>query len=154
MSDTPFEILLIEDDSAQALLVKLHLRSDSLQSYPINLNTVRDGLDAQTFLNQSLNRQKPRPDLIILDLNMPRMNGQQFLEWLRQEADFRLRCIPVVVMTTSTNEQEILAAYQQQIATYIPKPLDSRNLLLILESMQKIWVQFSISLPEGDCKRV
>ncbi|MBD1995270.1 response regulator [Leptolyngbya sp. FACHB-541] len=146
----PFELLLVEDDPMQVKLMELQLKSIKSECFTAstNLSVVRDGVAAQDYLYQALERQVPRPDLILLDLNMPRMGGQKFLEWLRNESDFRLKCIPVVVLSTSRNQEEALNAYRQQIAAFVPKPTDITALRSILESMQQLWVKFSLKLPD------
>jgi CheY-like chemotaxis protein len=112
----PFDILLVEDDAADALLI----RDTLLERAPHHVITrVEDGVAALRRLNDP---QVPRPDLIVLDLNMPRMNGHELLDILKK--DEALKIIPVVVLSTSQAPRDVMGAYRRHANAYIAKPVN------------------------------
>jgi len=117
-----FDILLIEDEPADAHLVQEAIKQSRLLC---NLHHVVDGLEALAFLGHDgeLYKNSPQPDLILLDLNMPRMNGLEFLAVIK--VDERLASIPVVVFTVSNSEREVEAAYLLGVSGFINKPIDA-----------------------------
>jgi two-component system, chemotaxis family, response regulator Rcp1 len=126
------EILLVEDSKSDAYLTQETLTETNI---PHRLHHVKDGVEALDFLHQ---RQKytqvPRPDLILLDLNMPRKNGFEVLTEVKAHGTFCL--IPIVVITTSTNETEIEKIYQLQAKLYLVKPVGSDRLAKVLNSIR------------------
>jgi CheY-like chemotaxis protein len=134
-----FVILLVEDEPADAQLVKIAIRATQL---PIEIHAASDGVDALEFLRQqgkwaSSSAIAPRPDLILLDLNMPRMDGFEFLSHLKK--DPRLAMTPVVVLTTSDAERDVLAAYQISAAGYVTKPVDMDQFTSSIRTLCEYW---------------
>lgn len=132
----PLEILLVEDDPADA-----NLTLDALQRSPVE-NRVRhvgDGEDAAAYLRQAC------PDLVILDLNLPRKDGRELLREIK--ADARLRSIPVVVFTTSGAEQEVQAAYGSYANCYVCKPVELDEYLARVQAMTSFWFREAILPP-------
>lgn len=134
-----FDILLVEDDLGDAHLVKVALRSG-----PINctLHHVKDGADALSFLTRKAPefQEAPRPHLIILDLNTPRMSGKDLLR--RIKADAGLATIPVVILTTSEAERDIAECYGLGANSFISKPIDVDQFMHAIHAVQSYW--FSI----------
>ncbi len=140
-----FHILLVEDEPADAHLVKIALHENHLL---IDLQHVVDGREALEYLQH----QGPRfadtqlPDLILLDLNMPRMDGREFLAVLKKDPD--LCKIPVVVLTTSEVERDILSSYQLGAAGYITKPVDVTQFMAAMSNLGHYWFAL-VRLPEN-----
>ena len=139
------EILLVEDSPSDAGLTVEALREGSVIN---RLNVVEDGVQALDFLRRRNGfAEAPRPDLILLDLNLPRRDGREVLEELKTDA--ALRSIPVVVLTTSRAEQDVLRAYELQANCYITKPVDFKKFLEVVRSIEHFWLQV-VTLPP-DC---
>ncbi|OHV31305.1 MULTISPECIES: response regulator [Pseudofrankia] len=117
IASRPYRVLLVEDDEADALLIEEALEERGMVR---EVRRACDGADALDQLNQSNNND--HPDLIVLDLNMPRMNGREFLAQMK--ADPRLQAIPVVVLTTSASPGDVTSAYQNHANAYVKKPVD------------------------------
>lgn len=131
----PIEILLVEDDPGDALLTTKALEDGRVQN---NLHIASDGVEAMQFLNREGEyASAPRPGLILLDLNMPRMDGREFLGKIK--ADKRFSAIPVVVLTTSEADQDILASYELQASCYITKPVDLPQFAEVVRSIENFW---------------
>ncbi|MGI9210905.1 MAG: response regulator [Methylococcaceae bacterium] len=131
----PFDILLIEDDPADAHLVSLALKEGCIRARLHHQPDGREGLD---FLKRiSPHDDAPRPDLILLDLNMPRMNGREFLAAIK--ADDAFKAIPVVILTTSDVERDVVASYQLGASGYITKPVDMRQFVAAVEQLGDYW---------------
>ena len=140
----PFVILLVEDEPADAHLLKVALRQTRAL---IDLHWVNDGIEALEFLRREGDyfRTAPHPDLILLDLNMPRMDGREFLAAIKQEPEF---CnIPVVMLTTSDVERDIVASYQLGAAGYIVKPVSLTELAAAVKGLEHYWFNV-VRLPE------
>ncbi|TDE87485.1 response regulator [Deinococcus sp. S9] len=117
---TPIEILLVEDSEADILLTEEAFAAAGVTNC---LHITRDGVEALAFLRQSGEyADAPRPDVILLDINMPRMNGLELLAELKR--DPQLMTIPVIVLTTSQADEDILRSYQAYAASYVVKPID------------------------------
>lgn len=140
----PFEILLIEDEPADANLVRLALKENRVFC---NLHHVFDGVEGLAFLRQegSQNSHAPRPDLILVDINMPRMNGCEFLSAIK--ADEKLAAIPVVVLTTSDTDQDVRTSYQMGAAGYITKPVDIDQFIEAIRQLDNYWFAL-VKLPK------
>jgi two-component system, chemotaxis family, response regulator Rcp1 len=139
----PIEILLVEDSPSDT-----DLTIEALQEGPIpsNLNHVEDGVEAMEFLcRQNMYANAPRPDLILLDLNLPRKDGREVLEELKSDPD--LRTIPVVVLTTSKDDQDIAQAYQLQANCYIAKPVDFVHFVNVVRAIEHFWLEVA-TLPQ------
>lgn len=140
----PFDILLIEDEPADANLVRLALKENKIRC---RLHHVFDGVEALAFLQRKgdKNTDAPRPDLILLDINMPRMNGHEFLVSIK--ADEKLASIPVVVLTTSDTDRDITASYQMGAAGYITKPVDIDQFIDAIQHLNNYWFAL-VQLPK------
>ncbi|MFZ2407560.1 MAG: response regulator [Methylobacter sp.] len=150
MSEIPnshfVEILLLEDEPSDAYLVKMALKEGKILAH---LHHVVDGREGLDFLNKTEKyAEVPRPDLIFLDLNMPRMNGREFLTAIK--ADERFKGIPVVVLTTSDYEKDVVSSYQLGATSYITKPMDMPQFIKAVQQIGEYWFSL-VRLPEG-CK--
>jgi len=131
----PFDILLVEDEPADANLVRAALKAGKVFC---NLHIVADGVEAMAFLKREGEYQDaPKPDLILLDLNMPRMNGREFLATAK--ADDVLDSIPVVVLTTSDVERDVVTSYKLGAAGYITKPVDMEQFIDAIRQIGSYW---------------
>jgi CheY-like chemotaxis protein len=144
MNSEHFVILLAEDEPADAHLVKVALSENKILA---DLHHVVDGREALEYLHRQGARfaDAPRPDLILLDLNMPRMDGRGFLAAIKQEPD--LRNIPVVVLTTSEVERDVVASYDLGAAGYITKPVDMVQFLMVIRRLSDYWIEL-VRLPK------
>ena len=138
----PIEILLVEDSSDDADLMKEALRQGTL---PLRVSWVEDGEQALAFLHRREPfRDAPRPDLILLDLRLPRMNGQEVLEVIR--ADRKLRCIPVVIMTA--NDAAISELYDYHPNCCVAKPADQDEFRLAVRKIEFFWLTVAARVPK------
>ena len=129
------EILLVEDDPADVELTQETMASAKVM---INLHVVGDGVEALDFLRrQGKYREARRPDLILLDLNLPRMDGRTFLSELK--ADNQLKTIPVVVLTTSQAEEDIVRSYRLGANCYITKPVGLKEFARVVNAIEDFW---------------
>jgi two-component system, chemotaxis family, response regulator Rcp1 len=132
---TPIEILLVEDNEDDYILTRDALMDGHIRN---NLTRVKDGVEAMAYLHREGRfAQAARPDLILLDHHMPRKNGLQVLEEIKQ--DPRLRQIPVVMMTMSSDDHLILKAYDLQVNCYVTKPVDLDQFLSVVKSIEHFW---------------
>lgn len=139
----PFEILLAEDNPGDVRLTREALRDSSISH---NLHVVPDGVEALAFLlHQGRYAEAPQPDLILLDLNMPRMDGRRLLAAVK--ADARLRRIPIVILSSSQNETDIQSAYELQANCYITKPTDLEQFINVVKEIQEFWA-ITAELPQ------
>lgn len=136
----PAEILLVEDNQDDVLLTR---RGFDLTDLPVNLHHVENGEECMAFLHKAGSyAEAPTPDLILLDLNMPVMDGREVMAEL--VADERLRCLPVVVLTTSADERDILDMYRLRCSSYIVKPVDFDRFLEAIQSLGHYWFTVAI----------
>jgi len=136
MDVTPIHILMIEDNAGDVLLTKEAFRNGKVAN---TLSVVRDGVEAMDFLRRKGEfASAPRPDLILLDLNLPRRDGRQVLADIK--SDPQLRLIPVVVLTSSKAEQDVLKVYELHANCYIVKPVDFNNLMEVVKSIENFWL--------------
>lgn len=139
------DILLVEDNPADALLMEEALRDSSTTS---RLQTVIDGDDALDFLFQrGAYRDRPRPDLILLDLNLPKKDGREVLAEIK--SDPHLRSIPVVVVTTSKSEEDIFKSYSLHANCYITKPVRLSDFFDIVRKIEDFWFE-TVRLPSQE----
>lgn len=132
----PIEILLVEDNAADVRLTQEALYEGKVKN---RLNVARDGVEALEFLRrQGVYGSAPRPDLILLDLNLPRKDGREVLAEIK--ADPELRAIPVVVLTTSSAEVDILKSYSLYANCYITKPVDLEQFVSVVKSIDDFWL--------------
>ncbi|MDX8128850.1 response regulator [Methylomonas sp. BW4-1] len=131
-----FDVLLVEDEPADAHLVKMSFKENRVRC---NLHHVWDGVEALAFLRRqgADYTDVPRPDLILLDLNMPRMNGREFLAKIKSEPDFS--SIPAIVLTTSDIERDVVATYQLGASSYITKPVDVEQFIAAVRQIEGYW---------------
>jgi CheY-like chemotaxis protein len=133
-------ILLVEDDPADQELTRRALEQGRLLN---RLEIVDDGMDALEYLRHqgrfADEASSPRPDLVLLDLNLPRLDGREVLKAMRADPD--LRRIPVVALTTSRAEEDVLATYELGVNSYISKPLDMDEFVKLLSSLQEYWFE-------------
>jgi CheY-like chemotaxis protein len=137
----PYGILLVEDDTADALLIRdALLERDSCHV----ITQAEDGVAALQRLNDPALR---RPDLIVLDLNMPRMNGHELLEILKKDDD--LKVIPVVVLSTSQAHDDIVGAYRRHASAYIAKPVNLDDFVRAVRSIDTFFADFVARIPQA-----
>ncbi|MBN2505326.1 MAG: response regulator [Verrucomicrobia bacterium] len=138
----PIEIFLVEDNPGDARLTVEALREAKVHNH---LNWVTDGAEAIHFLRRlGKHAHAPRPDLILLDLNLPRKDGREVLAEIK--ADDQLRRIPVVVLTTSQDEEDIVKAYHLNANCYITKPVDLEKFLEVVRTIKDFWLSI-VKLP-------
>ncbi len=138
----PVEILLVEDSPADVALTQEALQDSKLRN---NLHVVTDGEAAMAFLrNAGIYASKPQPDLILLDLNLPKKNGREVLAEIK--ADPVLSLIPVVIMTVSQDERDILESYRLHANCYIRKPVKFGEFMEIVKSIESFWFSI-VTLP-------
>ncbi|MDA8018390.1 MAG: response regulator [Thermoanaerobaculia bacterium] len=129
------EILLIEDNPDDVELTLASLEESKIGN---QVHVVADGLAALDFLQRRNGHESaPQPDLILLDLNLPRMNGHEVLEVIKE--DPTLRRIPVVVLTTSEADEDILKAYDLHVNCYITKPIDLEQFVKVTRAVEEFW---------------
>jgi two-component system, chemotaxis family, response regulator Rcp1 len=139
----PVEILLVEDSPGDVRLTREALREGKVRN---NLSVVTDGVEALAFLRrEGRYADAPRPDVILLDLNLPRKDGREVLAEVK--ADERLRRIPVVILTTSRDEQDVLESYDLHANCYITKPVDLDQFIAVVRSIETFWLTV-VTLPE------
>lgn len=135
MTAWPFRILLVEDSPDDVALTR---EAFSESRGPVELHVARDGVEALDILHRrGGHAQAPRPDLILLDLNLPRKDGWEVLAELKEDSD--LQVIPVVVLSTSQSEADIRTAYRLQANCYIPKPVDFDRFLEVIRAVEHFW---------------
>jgi CheY-like chemotaxis protein len=136
------EVLLVEDNPGDANLTRIALADREIN---VHLSVVADGVEAMNFLHrQGEYQQASPPDLILLDWNLPRKDGREVLVEIR--ADIRFQRIPVVVLTTSQAEEDILKAYNLHANCYITKPVDFNHFVQIVQSIEDFWFNI-VQLP-------
>jgi two-component system, chemotaxis family, response regulator Rcp1 len=134
----PVEILIVEDNPGDARLAREGLSECKIRN---NLHVVDDGVKAMAFLRrQGEYAKKPRPDLILLDLNLPKKDGREVLREIKEDENLRL--IPIVVLTTSKAEEDIVRSYSLHANCYVTKPLTLQHFVQVVQSIEDFW--FSI----------
>jgi two-component system response regulator len=145
----PAEILLVEDNDNDVELTRIGFKRTHLS---LNLHHVPDGVECMAFLHkEGQYAGVPTPDLILLDLNMPRMNGHEVLQAISQ--DDGLRHLPVVVLTTSDAEKDVLSSYQLRCSSYIVKPVDFDNFAKAVQSLTDYWFSLVVLPTEERVRR-
>jgi two-component system, chemotaxis family, response regulator Rcp1 len=138
----PIQVLMVEDNPGDVRLTQEALKDNKVH---ILLHVARDGVEAMSFLCRTGKyTAAPRPDIILLDLNLPRKDGRTVLKEIKEHED--LRRIPVVILTTSNDEHDILRSYDLHANCYITKPLDLRQFTTIVKSIENFWFQI-VKLP-------
>lgn len=145
-SPRTFEILLVEDNPGDVRFVQEALKEEKL--YPYHLHVAMDGLEALDFLyRRGKHVQAPSPDLILLDLNIPKKDGHEVLEIIK--GDVYLRCIPTIIMTSSSLEDDIRRSYCLHANSYIIKPTDIDEFITILKQLEVFWFTVA-TLPRSE----
>lgn len=138
----PIEILLVEDNPGDVMLTK-HALADAKVAN--NLYVANDGMEGLNFLRkQGKFADAPRPDLILTDLNMPRMDGHEMIAEIKQ--DPALRAIPVVILTSSEAEKDIVKTYDLGANCYVTKPVDLDQFMVVIKSIEDFWLSM-VKLP-------
>ena len=136
------EILLIEDNIGDARLAQEALRDAKVRN---RLHWASDGIEGLAFLRrEGKHASAPRPDLVLLDLNLPRKDGREVLSEIK--SDQKLKCIPVVILTTSQAEEDILRAYHLNANCYISKPVDLDQFMKVVKTIEDFWLTI-VKLP-------
>ncbi|MFD8804148.1 response regulator [Streptomyces sp. NPDC059597] len=136
-SATPIDVLLVEDDPGDELMTREAFEDNKIGN---TLHVVRDGEEALQFLyREGEHAGAPRPDLILLDLNLPKYDGRQVLERIKSDPD--LAHIPVVVLTTSAAEEDILRSYKLHANAYVTKPVDLDQFIAAVRQIDDFFVQ-------------
>ncbi|NED82611.1 response regulator [Streptomyces sp. SID11233] len=132
----PIEVLLVEDDPGDELMTREAFEDNKIRN---TLHVVRDGQEALDFLyRRGAHGEAPRPDLILLDLNLPKYDGRQVLEQIKQDPELAL--IPVVVLTTSSAEEDILRSYKLHANAYVTKPVDLDQFIAAVRQIDEFFV--------------
>ncbi|MGA2159771.1 MAG: response regulator [Dehalococcoidia bacterium] len=142
IASKPVDVLLVEDNPGDVRLTREALKDAKLA---INLHVAGDGVEAIAFLRRDKEyASKPRPDLILLDLNLPKKDGREVLADIKNDPD--LRRIPVVIVTTSKAEEDILRSYDLHANCYVTKPLDLDQFVKVVHSIEQFWLTI-VKLP-------
>ncbi|MEU9063734.1 response regulator [Streptomyces sp. NPDC048430] len=135
-ADKPIEVLLVEDDPGDELMTREAFEDNKIRN---TLHVVRDGQEALDFLyRQGEHSDAPRPDLVLLDLNLPKYDGRQVLEQIKTDPELAL--IPVVVLTTSSAEEDILRSYKLHANAYVTKPVDLEQFIGAVRQIDDFFV--------------
>ena len=142
---SPVEILLVEDNPGDERLTREALREGKVYH---NLHWVKDGVQAMEFLRrQGKYANVPRPDIVLLDLNLPKKDGREVLEEIKTDED--LKRIPVVVLTTSKAEEDVLRTYNLHANCYVTKPVDLEKFIVVVKSIDVFWLTVVTLPPNG-----
>ena len=146
MNATPIQILLVEDNDGDVFLTMEALKDAKIAN---SVHVVHDGVEALEFLRrQGKYATAPRPDLILLDLNLPRKDGRELLAEIKPDPE--LGAIPVVVLTSSSAETDVAKSYDLQANCYIVKPVDFHGLMEVVRSIEEFWLTVVSLPPNGD----
>jgi CheY-like chemotaxis protein len=142
---SPVEILLVEDNPGDERLTREALKEGKVSN---NLHWVKDGVEAREVLQRrGKYRDAPRPDIILLDLNLPKKDGREVLQEIK--SDDVLRRIPVVVLTTSKAEEDVLKTYDLHANCYVTKPVDLEKFIVVVRSIDVFWLTVVTLPPNG-----
>lgn len=141
----PIEILLVEDNPGDVRLTQIGFRNAKVLN---NLHVVMDGVEAMEFLHRAGRyAASPKPDLVLLDFNLPKKNGREVLSEIK--TDEQLKSIPVIVLTISNDEEDILKAYNLHANAYITKPIDLNKFMNVIHSLEDFWLTVVKLPPKG-----
>ncbi len=141
----PIDVLLVEDDPGDTLMIREAFEDNKVRN---RLTNVTDGVAALEYLRrEGEHAAAPRPDLILLDLNLPRKDGREVLAEIKGDED--LRTIPVVVLTTSQAEEDVLRSYKLHANAYVTKPVDFERFIAVVRQIDEFFVTV-VKLPNGD----
>jgi two-component system, chemotaxis family, response regulator Rcp1 len=142
MSKKTVEILLVEDNSADVFLVREALKEGKVRN---DIHVAADGVEAMEFLRRQGDfAEAPRPDLILLDLNLPRKDGREVLAEIKSDPE--LQAIPVVILTTSKDEEDIAESYQRHANSFITKPVRFEQFIKVMRGIEDFWFEI-VRLP-------
>jgi CheY-like chemotaxis protein len=142
----PVEILLVEDNPGDVRLTREALKEGKVYN---NLHWAKDGVEALEFLRQEGRHAKaPRPDIILLDLNLPKKDGREVLAVIK--GDRRFKQIPVVILTTSEAEEDVLKSYELHANCYVTKPVDLEKFIQVVQSIDRFWLTVVTLPPNGN----
>lgn len=142
MSERAIEVLLVEDNPADVYLMMMALRDGRVEAH---VHVVNDGEEALQFLRRQNDfAESPRPDIVLLDLNLPRIEGHEVLATMK--ADEELRRIPVVVISNSDTERDVARAYEKHVAAYIVKPSNVDDYFAAIRTLKELWFHI-VELP-------
>ena len=139
---SPIDILLVEDSPSDVRLTREAFKANEIQHV---LHVVHDGESALEFLRTSTN---PRPDLILLDLNLPGMSGHEVLEQIRADED--LTTLPVCILSTSSADADVVEAYRNHTNCYVAKPLELPDFRRVLQHIETFWSKVALVPPRPD----
>ena len=141
----PVEILLVEDNPGDVRLTKEALKEGKVYN---NLHWAKDGVEALEFLKREGKHAKaPRPDIILLDLNLPKKDGREVLAVIKKDGE--LKHIPVVVLTTSKADEDVLRSYELHANCYVTKPVDLEKFIQVVQSIDRFWLTV-VTLPPAE----
>lgn len=139
MNQIPIKILLVEDNEDDIELTRIALRKSEILN---DLTVVRDGEEAIQFFTE---QRSPKPDIVFLDLNLPKKNGKEVLSEIKRNKESRR--VPVVILTTSTDNEDVKAAYDSYANCYIAKPMDFDGFKEVIMKIREFWFNI-VKLPE------
>ena len=146
MATRAIQILMAEDSPSDAELARQAFKNGKLLN---ELTIVKDGMEAMAYLRkEGQYADSPRPDVILLDLNMPKKDGREVLEEIKNNP--ALRTIPVVILTTSEDENDVMKSYELQASCYITKPVEFDNFLEVAKSIKQFYFHIVTLPPNGD----
>ena len=141
---SPIEILLVEDNPGDERLTREALKEGKVYH---KLHWAKDGVEALEFLHRTGKYSgAPRPDIILLDLNLPKKDGREVLQDIKN--DEKLKRIPVVILTTSKAEEDVLRSYNLHANCYVTKPVDLEKFIIVVKSIDMFWLTI-VTLPNG-----
>lgn len=144
-NNRPVEILLVEDNPGDERLTREALKEGKVYN---NLHWVKDGVEAMAFLKrEGKYREVPRPDIVLLDLNLPKKDGREVLQEIKTDPD--LKRIPVVVLTTSKAEEDVMKTYNLHANCYVTKPVDLEKFIVVVRSIDVFWLTIVTLPPNG-----
>jgi two-component system, chemotaxis family, response regulator Rcp1 len=144
MAGVPIEVLLVEDNAGDVRLTQEALVDAKVRN---NLQVAMDGVTAMALLRrQGAYASSPKPDLILLDLNLPKKSGLEVLDEIKNDDD--LMHIPVVILTTSKADSDILQSYRKKANAYVTKPVDLEQFLTVVKSIENFWLEI-VKLSKG-----
>lgn len=142
MSVKPIHILLVEDNKGDIVLTTEALEDGKIMN---SLSVVRDGEEAIRYLEKSGEYlDKPEPDLVLLDINLPKKNGHEVLQYIKESPD--LKHIPVVMLTTSSDEADVMKTYKNHGNCYITKPVEIDDFIEVVATIEQFWISI-VQLP-------
>src|SRR6185295_10460754 len=145
---SPIEILLVEDNPGDERLTREALKEGKVYN---NLHWVKDGVEAMAFLRrEGKYASAPRPDIVLLDLNLPKKDGREVLQEIKTDSD--LKRIPVVVLTTSKAEEDVMKTYNLHANCYVTKPVDLEKFIVVVRSIDAFWLTV-VTLPPNEIGR-